>query len=313
VFFVIYIDNGERYLCEGGATAYRQEADSLASQWNSDFGSKLAKPRYRVQESLEGVTVDSDVIASFDPDSLAFAACVGAAPDIARRMAENHGGRFADRVASILGDALEPIDHLATVPDYGQDMTREGPIEPAPVTAEDIERDFPGAMAADAAEVTSWYLTINGRPLCAHTACMAGMEQAKHAAQYCTGADTCSQKDFGYACDAADAWRQIMPGAAVDVLRGPCPESEPKRAGTVDLTPTWSGVGQIIQMGLEHGTDTGRQAAREELRHLASVADIGNEALSLLDTIRRSGTLSATQSADVAQLFARVAKLKAKV
>lgn len=52
------------------------------------------------------------------------------------------------RAAFIAAAQADPV----TVPDYGQDMTADSPIVPAPVTLDDIEDAFPGAMAADAAQ-----------------------------------------------------------------------------------------------------------------------------------------------------------------
>lgn len=42
---------------------------------------------------------------------------------------------------------------------------------------------------------------------------------------------------------------------------------------TIDLTPTWRQAAQIIAAALEHGTETGREAARAELFRMAEILD----------------------------------------
>lgn len=42
---------------------------------------------------------------------------------------------------------------------------------------------------------------------------------------------------------------------------------------TIDLTPSWAGVANIILLALEHGTPEGKAVAKQELRKMAAVAD----------------------------------------
>jgi hypothetical protein len=49
-----------------------------------------------------------------------------------------------------------------------------------------------------------------------------------------------------------------------------------REAGTVDLTPTWRGVAGIMILALENGTETGKAAAREEIRRACALADERN-------------------------------------
>ena len=42
---------------------------------------------------------------------------------------------------------------------------------------------------------------------------------------------------------------------------------------TIDATPTWYQAATIIAAALEHGTDTGREAARAELYRMAEILD----------------------------------------
>lgn len=48
---------------------------------------------------------------------------------------------------------------------------------------------------------------------------------------------------------------------------------EIKRAGTIDLTPTWTGVLPIIIYALENGTEEGKRMAKLELKTMAEAAD----------------------------------------
>lgn len=41
---------------------------------------------------------------------------------------------------------------------------------------------------------------------------------------------------------------------------------------TIDITPTWQQAINIYLMALENGTEAGKKAAREGLRHMADVA-----------------------------------------
>lgn len=46
-----------------------------------------------------------------------------------------------------------------------------------------------------------------------------------------------------------------------------------KPRGTVDLTPTWSGVLPALLWAYMSGTDTGKRLALEELQRMAKIAD----------------------------------------
>ena len=46
-----------------------------------------------------------------------------------------------------------------------------------------------------------------------------------------------------------------------------------KTIGHIDLTPTWSGIVPIIQMGLENGNFEGKRNALIELKRMAALAD----------------------------------------
>lgn len=50
-----------------------------------------------------------------------------------------------------------------------------------------------------------------------------------------------------------------------------------RQVGTHDLTPTWVAVAPVIALGLTDGTETGKRLAKEELLHMARVADLLNE------------------------------------
>ena len=43
---------------------------------------------------------------------------------------------------------------------------------------------------------------------------------------------------------------------------------------TIDITPTWEAVLPLLLAAFEDGTPEGRRMAREELRRMASIADL---------------------------------------
>lgn len=53
------------------------------------------------------------------------------------------------------------------------------------------------------------------------------------------------------------------------------PKSDEKRQiGTIDLTPTWSGILPALLAVIENGTPEGQKIAREELQRMATLADM---------------------------------------
>lgn len=48
---------------------------------------------------------------------------------------------------------------------------------------------------------------------------------------------------------------------------------------TINLTPTWSNVADIIILAIEHGTEEGKKMAKDELKKMAKVADLYVESL----------------------------------
>ncbi len=52
-------------------------------------------------------------------------------------------------------------------------------------------------------------------------------------------------------------------------------------ASSIDFTPSWRSCASIIAAGLQDGTAKGKEIAREELDHMARVADLSNEALAV--------------------------------
>jgi hypothetical protein len=68
-----------------------------------------------------------------------------------------------------------------------------------------------------------FHITINGRPLCEHTACKAGQDDA---AGIPGGRPTCGQGDERGAMRAAQAWKAANPRHAVAVVIGACPLAE---------------------------------------------------------------------------------------
>ncbi len=92
----------------------------------------------------------------------------------------------------------------------------EGDTEPRPVTR----------------VTTPCHITINGRPVCEHTACVAGMDDAERVREM-SQPDQCEFNDAGYALDARDAWQTVKPGATVEIVNGPCPEIGGRRQEAV--------------------------------------------------------------------------------
>lgn len=57
---------------------------------------------------------------------------------------------------------------------------------------------------------------------------------------------------------------------------------------TIDITPTWVQAAKIIALALTSGTDEGKKIAREELHHMAQLADRFTESIkNLIDDQRR--------------------------
>lgn len=52
-----------------------------------------------------------------------------------------------------------------------------------------------------------------------------------------------------------------------------CPVEGKTLVGTIDLTPTWRQVVQLLIVGLTEGNATARQMATEELYRMADLAD----------------------------------------
>jgi hypothetical protein len=65
----------------------------------------------------------------------------------------------------------------------------------------------------------------------------------------------------------ADAWAQL----GADLKPG-----EVRRAGTIDLTPTWRDVLPLLLAGITDGTAEGQRLARAELQNMADLADARN-------------------------------------
>jgi hypothetical protein len=80
------------------------------------------------------------------------------------------------------------------------------------------------------------YLTINGAPLCAHTACQAGRDDQARAEGMPAGSRRvdlsaatkpllfCSYNDASYALARAQQWAAAHPHHTVGVILGDCPE-----------------------------------------------------------------------------------------
>lgn len=62
------------------------------------------------------------------------------------------------------------------------------------------------------------YLRINGRPMCVHTDCMAGMDNASLARVYRCGYSTWDEAEA-----AASRWETIHPRHGVVIVSGSCP------------------------------------------------------------------------------------------
>jgi len=58
-----------------------------------------------------------------------------------------------------------------------------------------------------------------------------------------------------------------------------------RRAGVRDATPTWSAVLPVLIAALQDGDETGKDLARGQLRRMAAVADLGNDALLTLSQL----------------------------
>lgn len=54
----------------------------------------------------------------------------------------------------------------------------------------------------------------------------------------------------------------------------------------IDLTPLWVGILPALLAALEGGTEEGKRMAREELKHMAQVADLAKEASEQRDGLR---------------------------
>lgn len=137
-----------------------------------------------------------------------------------------------------------PLDYLT---DDGWTVeTQSGLIEDSPELPEDFYQDgadfyseerghiwtAPIAVGMDSAKATRarklflefiadarpCYLTINGRPLCDHTGCMAGVSDALKA-----GNPSCSYPSHTAAAKAASAWRDANPSHDVQIVAGECP------------------------------------------------------------------------------------------
>lgn len=62
-------------------------------------------------------------------------------------------------------------------------------------------------------------------------------------------------------------------------------------ATQIDMTPTWSAIAGVLILALENGNEKGRQAAREELKRMAKIADGWNAvAQEATEVARESGT-----------------------
>ncbi len=74
----------------------------------------------------------------------------------------------------------------------------------------------------------AYHVTINGRPLCDHTACVAGLQQAAEAqsvldaAHISADATTCGHVWRESAIEVARVWRAFK-GLDAKVVKGPCP------------------------------------------------------------------------------------------
>lgn len=65
------------------------------------------------------------------------------------------------------------------------------------------------------------HITINGRPLCDHIACVAGLQDAAEVAH--EEATLCGHVWKESAHEVAGAWRKAHPRFAVEVVLKPCP------------------------------------------------------------------------------------------
>lgn len=75
------------------------------------------------------------------------------------------------------------------------------------------------------------HLTINGRPLCQHTACQAGEAQRRKVEKDMGLRTHCqwSRPDGGL--EAMLAWAELFPWQCAALVSGPCPETVPDRSG----------------------------------------------------------------------------------
>lgn len=92
-----------------------------------------------------------------------------------------------------------------------------------------------------------------------------------------------------------------------------------RQVGAVDLTPTWVGVLPVYLAAWIDGGATARQMAREELLHMARVADLCNELIPAAEQMARDvdamgsfyGAVPGSSDA-VRAVLAKVADLKAR-
>lgn len=67
--------------------------------------------------------------------------------------------------------------------------------------------------------MAQYHIRINGRPICEHTASVAGMEDRSKV----RGQPTCGQGDPRGAMEAVDAWKAAHPAHDVAAVAGRCP------------------------------------------------------------------------------------------
>jgi hypothetical protein len=87
-----------------------------------------------------------------------------------------------------------------------------------------------------------FHLTINGRPLCQHAACIAGMQDLEAV----RGKPTCAQGDERGATQAAAAWKAAHPRHAVEIVNGPCP------ADVENASPTQEDIRAALREAAQH-------------------------------------------------------------
>lgn len=110
-------------------------------------------------------------------------------------------------------------------------------------------------------------ISINPAEILRGTGCTGteAMARNESLAAYCSDSDDA----IATARHIRAAWEaEIAPATA---------EPEPAReVKTIDMTPTWAAVSSIFIMALENGTETGKAAARTEIRRMAELADERN-------------------------------------